>query len=354
MDVGLRDALAHVGCHSPVPECGRTSNSWNDAQEDAVEARTKASGPWLTVVGSTMIDQIAYAARMPERGETVIGDRFAQGFGGKGANQAVMARLMGAEVAMVNAVGDDSYGAETIENFRSFGIDTTYVRREAGSSGVAPIWVEPDGSNRIIVIPGANHGLLPEHGAAAVAEQLRVDAVIGQFEIRQSVTTAAFAAARERGAITVLNPAPAAEISAELASVSDWIIPNETEFGIIARAAGLSDDVEDPQALAAFAAGLHVRLLVTLGERGAALVAEGGGVQRVPAPTVEAVDTTGAGDAFVGAFVFGLASGWSEVASVRLGCAIAAESVLRPGTQRSFPDHARCVEIIAQCAGSAG
>ena len=315
-----------------------------------MEAKTSGTGPWLTVVGSTMIDQIAYAARMPERGETVIGDRFAQGFGGKGANQAVMARLMGAEVAMVNAVGEDSYGGETIENFRSFGIDTTYVRREPGSSGVAPIWVEPDGSNRIIVIPGANDGLLPEHGAAAVAEQAQVDAVIAQFEIGQHVTTAAFAAARERGATTVLNPAPAAAVSTELAAVTDWLIPNEHEFAIIAAAAGLPDDVEDPAALVALADGLGVRLLVTLGERGAAIVGEDREVRTVATPRVEAVDTTGAGDTFVGAFVFGLGSGWPEVAAARLGCAIAAESVLRPGTQRSFPDNARCREIIADVA----
>ena len=166
------------------------------------------SGPWLTVVGSTMIDLIAYAARMPDRGETVIGDRFAQGFGGKGANQAVMARLMGAQVAMVNALGDDSYGEQTLANFARYGIDTTHVRRVPGSSGVAPIWVEADGSNRIIIVPGANGGLLPEHGAAAVVAQERVDAVIGQFEIDQAVTTAAFRAARDRGAITILNPAP--------------------------------------------------------------------------------------------------------------------------------------------------
>ena len=315
-----------------------------------MEASESGSGPWLAVVGSTMIDQIAYAARMPERGETVIGDRFAQGFGGKGANQAVMARLMGAHVAMVNAVGDDSYGTETIENFAGFGIDTTYVRRVPGSSGVAPIWVEPDGSNRIIVVPGANDGLLPEHGAAAVTGLTRVDAVIGQFEIGQAVTTAAFSAAHERGAITVLNPAPGAAVSAELAAVTDWLIPNETEFSIIAQAAGVSGHVNDPAALAAAAEGLGLRLLVTLGERGAVLVGEDSELEWVTTPKVEAVDTTGAGDAFVGAFVFGLASGWSEAAAARLGCTIAAESVLRPGTQRSFPDNARCREIIAGVA----
>jgi ribokinase len=293
-----------------------------------------------------MIDQIAYATRVPERGETVIGDRFAQGFGGKGANQAVMARLMGARVAMVNAVGDDSYGAETIANFARYGIDSTHVRRVPGSSGVAPIWVEPDGSNRIIVVPGANRGLLPEHGATAVLAQERVDAVIGQFEIDQAVTAAAFGAARERGAITILNPAPGAAVSGDLAAVTDWLIPNETEFAIIARGSGLAADPADTAALTGLAASLGTRLVVTLGERGAALVTHAGDVRVIESPRAEAVDTTGAGDAFVGAFAYGLASGWDEAASVRLGCAIATESVLRPGTQASFPDPARCRAII--------
>ncbi len=169
----------------------------------------------------------------------------------------------------------------------------------------------------------------------------------------QAVTTAAFRAARARGATTILNPAPGAAIDADLAAVSDWIIPNETEFAIIARAAGLPDDASDPIALARMAQALGARLLVTLGERGAALVGVDGDVGLIPAPSVAAVDTTGAGDAFVGAFAFGLASGWAEVDAVRLGCAIAAESVLRPGTQASFPDAARCEAIIATCATAA-
>ncbi len=261
-----------------------------------------------------------------------------------------MARLMGAEVTMVNALGDDGYGEQTLANFSRYGIDTAHVRRVPGASGVAPIWVEPDGSNRIIIVAGANAGLTPEHGAAAVAAQERVDAVIGQFEIDQAVTTAAFGAARERGAVTILNPAPAAAVSADLAAVADWIIPNETEFAIIARAAGLPDDVEDPDALTRFAAEFGVRLLVTLGERGAALVGEDGAVHPAPTPRVEAADTTGAGDAFVGAFAFGLASGWDEIAAVRLGCVVAADSVLRPGTQSSFPSAARCREIVTEAA----
>lgn len=316
--------------------------------EGRVEGVAHVATPSVTVVGSTMIDQISYLERMPVRGETVLGRRFAQGFGGKGANQAVMASLMGARVAMVNSLGDDSYGTETLANFARHGIDTTHVRRVPGASGVAPIWVEPDGSNRIIIVPGANEGLLPEQAAQAVAEQASVDVVIGQFEIAQAVTTAAFRAARERGAVTILNPAPGAPIVPELVAVSDWVIPNEHEFVIIARAAGIPDDPTDSAALAQFAGALGSRLVVTLGERGAALVGAGGDVRVIPAPEVEAADTTGAGDAFVGAFGYAMASGEDELTAVRIACAIAAESVRRPGTQASFPDAERCRAIIAE------
>ena len=127
---------------------------------------------------------------------------------------------------------------ETLANFERHGIDTTHVRRVPGSSGVAPIWVEPDGSNRIIIVPGANAGLLPEHATEAVRAQERVDVVIGQFEIDQAVTAAAFEAARARGAVTILNPAPGAAIDPALAAVSDWIIPNEHELAIIAGELG--------------------------------------------------------------------------------------------------------------------
>jgi ribokinase len=309
-----------------------------------------AAGPWITIVGSTMIDLVAFAERVPERGETIVGERFLQGFGGKGANQAVMARLMGARVAMVNAVGEDGYGEQTLANFARYGIDTAHVRRVPGASGVAPIWVEADGSNRIIIIPGANLLLQPEHGTDGVLAQERVDAVIGQFEIEQAVTAAGFRAGRERGAITILNPAPGAPILSELAAVSDWIIPNENEFAIIAGGAGLSPDASDHEALAALAQHLGTRILVTLGERGAALVARDGTVRAIAAPRVDVVDTTGAGDAFVGAFAYGLASGWDEVAAARLGCAIAADSVQRPGTQSSFPDEVRSRAIVAEVA----
>ncbi len=290
------------------------------------------------------IDLIAYARRAPGPGETVIGDRFQSGFGGKGANQAVMARLLGAEVSFIGALGDDAYAAMTVENFERLGIDASGVMRVAGSSGVAPIWVEADGTNRIIVVPGANDLVTPQHADGAVHAVPRVDVCVGQLEIPQAVTAAGFAAARGRGAITILNPAPAAPISPELLGFTGWLVPNEVEFGILSGAAGEVTEA----AMLAFADRVATRLIVTLGSRGAALVGVDGAVTRLPARVVAAVDTSGAGDAFVGAFAVGLALGLNELDAVRLGLACASDSVTRPGTQASFPDPVRSAAILAE------
>lgn len=292
------------------------------------------------VVGSMNIDLIAYAQRAPGPGETVIGDRFQSGFGGKGANQAVMARRLGADVAFVGALGDDTYATMTLDNFHDAGIDARGVMRVEGSSGVAPIWVEADGTNRIIVVSGANDLITPEHAARAVGAAAAVDVVVGQFEIPQAVTAAAFAAARARGAVTVLNPAPAAPILPELLAATDWLIPNEVEFAFLAGAPA-SDE-----ALAGFARQAGMRLLVTLGAEGAAIVDEDGSIERIPSAPVRAVDTTGAGDAFVGAFAVGLGLGWAAASAARLGIACASDSVTRPGTQASFPSAAWCATTI--------
>lgn len=292
-----------------------------------------AEAPAIAVVGSLNIDLVAYTARVPGAGETVIGDRFVMGFGGKGANQAVMAARLGARVSMVGALGDDVYAGMTVDNLIAQGIDAAHVTRVEGSSGVAPIWVEPDGTNRIIVVPGANDAVDPEAAAAAV-RSLRPAAVIGQLEIPQAVTAAAFGAAREIGAVTILNPAPAATLATQLLEGADWLIPNETEFAMLAGITGF--DPSDDAALIAFAGRIRPRLVVTLGSRGAAVVTAAGSVERVPAVPVKAVDTTGAGDAFVGAFAYGLAAGLDELAAVRLGIACASDSVTRTGTQSSF------------------
>lgn len=296
------------------------------------------TGPHIVVVGSTMIDMITYAERAPDAGETLIGERFVQGFGGKGANQAVLAARLGAAVTMATCVGIDSLGDATVENLRREGIDVDHVTRtDRASSGVAPIWVERDGTNRIICVPGANHEMTEEQARNAVLTPPAVDGVVGQLEVPQAVTAAGFRAAKERGAFTVLNPAPASVLDPGLVEVTDWLVPNEAELVELARGFGVSADGAPEHLAAAVARAAGIRVVVTLGRRGAAVCEDGQTEVRIAAPTVEAVDTTGAGDAFVGAFAFGLAAGRSATDAARLGCACASASVTRRGTQSSYP-----------------
>ena len=300
----------------------------------------------IVVVGSTMVDLVAFAERLPEAGETVVGTRFLQGFGGKGANQAVMAARFGAEVAMVGAVGDDPNGAAIRANLQDQDVETADVATVAGTSGVAPIWVDGAGMNRIIIVPGAND-LVSTEAAAAAVERLRPGVVVGQFEIPQRVTTAAFAAARRVGAITILNPAPGAPMDPALLAATDWLVPNETEFAAVGGRPLVGGSAMEDGAIETLGDALGVSLVVTLGDRGVALRPRAGRVMRVPAPVVRAVDTTGAGDAFVGAFAVGLAHGLDPRAAATLGCAAASDSVTRAGTQGSYPSRAVAQQLLA-------
>lgn len=303
--------------------------------------------PTIAVIGSANIDLVAYLDRTPAAGETVIGRLFAQGFGGKGANQAVMAARLGAAVAFVGALGNDAYAAATLGNFETEGVRTSGIARVLGSSGLASIWVEPGGTNRIVVIPGANGLVDPTAASAAIARLPTLDVIVGQLEIPQAATAVAFRTARARGAIAVLTPAPAADLDPTLLEQTDWLVPNQHE---LERLTGVSADL-DPDLLEA-AKRLDVRLLVTLGAAGAALIADGQ-VVRIPAPRVEAMDTTGAGDAFVGAFAVGLGLRLAPIEAVRLGIACASDSVTRPGAQASYPHRARARELLDSIAGSA-
>jgi ribokinase len=306
--------------------------------------------PVIAVVGSLNIDLVTYTPRVPGAGETVLGDRFVMGFGGKGANQAVMAARLGARVSMVGALGDDIYAGMSVDNLIAQGVDAAHVARVEGSSGVAPIWVEPDGTNRIIVVGGANDAVDPGAAAAAVRSLAGVAAVVGQLEIPQAVTAAAFLATREVGVVTILNPAPAADVDPDLLDATDWLIPNETEFAILAGIERF--DRLDDGALIAFARRNRPRLVVTLGSRGAALVTAAGTVERLPAVPVQAIDTTGAGDAFVGAFAYGLAAGLPELTAVRLGIACASDSVTKHGTQSSFATAGGARDILGKVLAS--
>ncbi len=298
-----------------------------------------ANAARIAVVGSANTDLTTFTELFPRPGETLFGKSFDLGFGGKGANQAVAARLCGAEVLMVARVGSDLFGEATIRNFASFGIDTTHVRIIDGvSTGVAPIFVEPSGQNRIIVVKGANDRLLPADVDAAAEQLRRVDTIILQFEIPLETIYYTVRFARANKIRCIVNPAPA--LPAQLANLTaaDYFIPNETEAELITGQA-----VRTPEEAAACAAGLlgkgFQRVVLTLGARGA-LLASAAGSTHVPAFPVTAVDTSGAGDAFIGSLAVFLAEGLSEHDAVTRANLYAALSTTGVGTQKSFPRRA--------------
>jgi len=285
-----------------------------------------------------MTDMIVYARVLPEAGETVVGESFSLGFGGKGANQAVMCALLGAAVSFVGCVGQDVFGDMTLGNFESFGIDASRVaRRDGAASGAAPIWVDAEGENRIIVVPGANDLLDPAVVEAAVAE-VAPDVVLCQLEIPEACVRAALERARECDALAVLNPAPMTDIALETLSLASWLIPNRSELSSIARRLEIADEASEGALAERVAGELRVDLVVTLGDEGALVVRhEEGSAISVSAPEAKAIDTTGAGDAFVGAFAYALARGVTPGEAAAFGCACASASVEARGTQTSFP-----------------
>jgi ribokinase len=291
----------------------------------------------LVVVGSMNVDQITYCTRFPADGETLVADRFAQGFGGKGANQAVMAARMGARVAMIGCLGDDDLGDATLANFATAGVETAGVARVPGvSSGVAPIWVDASGANRILIVPGANAALTADHVGDAL-DGRRADAVVAQLETPQAATAAAFEWARMVGARAVLNSAPAAPVERAVLQRVDWVVANESEFTVLFGSEPTTTAISDA------AAAWNCGVVVTLGAAGAIVAPPAETASPVAAPSAEAVDTTGAGDAFVGTFAVALAAGSHPLDAVRLGCTAGALSVQRPGTQTSFPTAAEVI-----------
>ena len=299
-----------------------------------------AKRPRIAVVGSANIDLTTFADRLPKPGETIFGQKFDLGFGGKGANQAVAARLCGAEVFMVARVGSDLFGPATIENFRKQGIDPTHVKQVEGlSSGVAPIFVEPNGQNRILVVKGANDAVTPD-AVDAAAEMLKsADCIVLQFEIPVETVYYTVAFAREHGIRCILNPAPAQTIEMAALKDLDYFVPNESEAQTITGAPVTTVDDARKCAEKLVSGGVR-RVIITLGANGA-LLAGRDGWQHVPPFEVDAVDSTGAGDAFIGSFAVFLGEGIPESEAVRRANLYAGLSTTGIGTQKSFYDRAR-------------
>ena len=299
-----------------------------------------AKPPRIAVIGSANIDLTTFTSRFPKPGETIFGDKFDLGFGGKGANQAVAARLCGAEVFMVARVGEDLFGPATIENFHKQGIDPTYVKQVPGfSSGIAPIFVEPNGQNRIFVVKGANDTLKPADVDAAAEMLKTVDCMVLQFEIPIETVYYAIAFARKHGIRSILNPAPAQPVEMKALEGLDYFVPNESEAETITGASVKSVAEARTWAATLLSGGIR-RVIITLGANGS-LLASRDGAEHVPPFAVNSIDSTGAGDAFIGSFAVFLGEGIPENEAVRRANLYAALSTTGVGTQKSFYDRAR-------------
>ena len=285
--------------------------------------------PGLLVVGSLNTDLVVHVASLPAPGETVAGGRFELNPGGKGANQAVAAARAGAAVALVGAVGADEFGARLVDDLAAEGVDTAGILTLSGAaSGVAAIVVDERGENQIAVASGANHRLTADDLASAF-ERLdlsRACCALFSFELEDEVVLAGAALAAARGMTLVVNPAPARTLAPGLLELRPILTPNQGE------AAQLTGH-DDPEAAAGALVGSGAAAaLVTGGARGA-WVAAGGRVERIAAPAVEVLDTTGAGDTFNGVLAAGLARGWSLERAARGAVGAAALSVTKPGAR---------------------
>ena len=300
----------------------------------------------VLVVGSLNMDLRIRTPRLPAPGETLTGSGFDTDGGGKGANQAVAAARQGARVAMLGAVGQDAHGAALLAALQADGIDTHAVERIAGTpSGTAAILLMPDGENSIVVIPGANHALTPERVRAQADRLRQARVVVAQLECPLDAVAEALAIAREAGAVTVLNAAPVQPLDDALLGQLDWLVVNEIEAAALA---GMP--VPGPAEARAVAEQLRRRgprqVLVTLGAEGLVLAGPEGTLA-LPAPRVQAIDTTGAGDTVVGALAAALAAGRPLREALTRAQAAAALAVTRLGTQSAMPTAAEVDRLVA-------
>ncbi len=276
----------------------------------------------IAVIGSCMVDLVTYVDRMPAAGETLAAPRFEMGFGGKGANQAVAAAKLGAEVMMVGCLGDDAFGHDTLRNFADLGVDARHVRLVPGaSSGVAPIFVEPSGENRILIVKGANEALSPADIDVAADDLRGCALILLQLEVPLATVYHAVAWGARHGVPVLLNPAPAdAALDVSRLGSLAFLVPNQTELALLTGLPTASRAEAELAARRLTEAGLP-RVIVTLGGDGALLVERTEPAWHVPALPVLAVDTTGAGDAFIGAF----ARTWVGSGDVRRAMRLAAD-----------------------------
>jgi ribokinase len=303
----------------------------------------------IVVLGGMNIDLVSTTARFPRPGETIVGTGFYKGFGGKGANQAVQAARLGAPVSYIGCVGDDEFGRDMIACMKDHGIDTRHMHMVEGcSSGTAMIFVDAGAQNEIVVVSGANDELTPRHIAMAADVIAGAALVVTPFDIPLESVREAVALAARKGVPTLVNPAPvlSCEVDSSLYAEIDILVPNETEAEALA---GI--DPGEPDFAEAAADALREKgaqsVIITLGEQGS-LLADSETTRHIPGYKVKAVDTTAAGDAFIG----GLAAGYQFFSDlerlIRFASAVAAIAVTKKGAQASLPDRTEVEEFLTK------
>lgn len=307
--------------------------------------------PKIFVVGASNYDLISYTNRLPKPGETILGYDFKMGCGGKGANQAVAAAKLGADVTIMTKLGHDLFGQQTFKNYENLKIKTDYIYfAENVLSGVAPIWVDKHGCNSIIVVPGANDLMTAaevEHARSAIAAS---HILLCQNEIPFSVTKKALQIAKEEGVVTIFNPAPVPDkkLSRDFFLSIDILCANEIEAGVLGQQT--IDTISD-----AFDVGKKLirkgvkKVLITLGKRGSVLVTHDKCEHFKIMSEVKAVDTTGAGDCFIGVFSYFYAKTLNDRIALQKAQYVAAMSVQKYGTQSSYPDISDLPKEFFEC-----
>ncbi|TDR71435.1 ribokinase [Paludibacterium purpuratum] len=295
---------------------------------------TRFPSPHIAVVGSLNMDLVLRVSRCPAPGETLLGHDFAQHPGGKGANQAVACARLGAQVRMIGKLGNDAFAAPLRATLDAAGVDHRHVSTDTGASGIAMIVVEDNGQNRIMLAPGAN-GALTQADVRLAADDIHSAALLlCQLEVPTDCVRIAFAEARGAGVPILFNPAPAIPLDSDLLAV-DYLVVNETEAALISGLP-VTTRAEAMAAARRLLRGGAGAILLTLGADGA-LIADTNGVRHYPAQPAQVVDTTAAGDTFIGGMAAGLLEGMVIDDAVQLGMRAAALCIGRPGAQPSIP-----------------
>lgn len=305
----------------------------------------------IVVVGSINLDLVSKVTHMPLVGETIPGQGFATHFGGKGANQAICVARLGGEVSMVGRLGEDSFAKELREGLNAAGVHTEYVENVPGPSGTAIILVNTDGSNFIVVNPGANASLQPQDLIAFEDHFRRASIILSQLEIPLETVEELGRIAERLGIPFLLDPAPALPLSSALLKTVTWLTPNESECQSLLRSLGYSEiatsNIRQEEAVQPFLSAGVRNVILKLGERGVYITGRDVESAHIAPFRVTVVDTTAAGDAFNGGFAFGLTCGGLDpLAAARFANAVAAVSVTRHGAQSSMPQIAEVNALL--------